>query len=94
MTEIFSQLRTGAEICKYVFGSVTVTMFSCCFFFSEFKIVYYHFERKKEEKKETVCKSSQIFQREQIGHKVQLLYPPCFTQQNLKCLGENSKSKL
>lgn len=51
MTEIFSQLRTGAEICKYVFGSVTVTMFSCCFFFSEFKIVYYHFERKKEEKK-------------------------------------------
>lgn len=43
MTEIFSQLRQGAEICKYVFGSVTVTMFSWCF--SEFEIVYY--QRKK-----------------------------------------------
>lgn len=31
MTEIFSQLRWGAEICKYVFGSVTVTMFSWSF---------------------------------------------------------------
>lgn len=51
MTEIFSQLRREAEICKYVFGSVTVTMFSCCcFFFSEFEIVYYHFGRKKEKK--------------------------------------------
>lgn len=49
MTEIFSQLRRGAEICKYVFGSVTVTMFSWCFF-SEFEIVYYHFGRKKKEK--------------------------------------------
>lgn len=72
MTEIFSQLRRGAEICKYVFGSVTMTMFSWCFF-SEFEIVYYHFGRKKKEKK-PVCKSFQIFQREQIGHKVQLLY--------------------
>lgn len=32
-TEIFSQRRRGAEICKYVFGSVPVTMFSWCFFF-------------------------------------------------------------
>lgn len=94
MTEIFSQLHTGAEICKYVFGSVTVTMFSCCFFsFLNLKLFITTLKERKK-KKETVCKSSQIFQREQIGHKVQLLYPPCFTQQNLKCLGENSKSKL
>lgn len=55
MTEIFSQLHRRAESCKYIFGSVTVTMFSWCFFFflfCKFEIVYYHFGR---EKKETVC---------------------------------------
>lgn len=32
-TEIFSQHHCGAEICKYVFGSVPVTVFSWCFLF-------------------------------------------------------------
>lgn len=76
MTEIFSQLRRGAEICKYVFGSVTVTMFSWCFFFFFFFRIWKLFITTLGEKKrkKPVCKSFQIFQREQIGHKVQLLY--------------------
>lgn len=36
ITEIFSQLLSGAEICKYVFGSVPVTLFSWCSFYLEF----------------------------------------------------------
>lgn len=50
MTEIFSQLRRGAEICKYVFGSVTVTMFSLCFFFRIWNCLLPLWEFKKKKK--------------------------------------------
>lgn len=58
MTEIFSQLRWGAEICKYVFGSVTVTMFSWwLFFFPNLKLFITTLGEKK---KVPVCKSTNI----------------------------------
>lgn len=47
------------------------------------------------EKKKNVCKSFQIFQRDLIGHKVQLLYTLFYSEKknvfgNLKCLGKLS----
>lgn len=79
-TEISSQHHCGAEICKYVFGSVPVTVFSWCFLFllvcfsflppphhpnsQDFKFFNPTFGRKRREEKKTVCKSFRIFQRD------------------------------
>lgn len=59
MTEIFSQLRRGAEICKYVFGSVPVTMFSWCFF-PNLKLFITIFGGKKKKRKLYVNLSKEI----------------------------------
>lgn len=66
----------GAEICKYVFGSVTVTTFSC--FPPKFEIVYHHFGREKGKKKKNVCKSFKKYSKE-MKLAIQLsFYKRCF----------------
>lgn len=80
MTEIFSQLRREAEICKYVFGSVTVTMFSCCFFPNLKLFITTLGEKKK--KKNLYVNLSKYSKENKLAIKFSF-YICCFTQKNV-----------
>lgn len=72
MTEIFSQLHPQLKVVNMYLGQFQWP--HLVDFPSKFKIVYHHFGREKKKKKK-VCKSfkKKIFQRDEIGHKAELL---------------------